>query len=46
MSKGEIEACKKEIAELKERIEKARGDPDGAEPCMYMLPFIIHYHII
>jgi len=32
MSKSEIEACKKEIQELKERIEKARGDPDGAEP--------------
>ena len=28
---GEIEACKKEIAELKDRIEKHRGDPDNQE---------------
>jgi len=32
MSKsGEIESCKKEIAELKDRIEKHRGDPDSQE---------------
>jgi guanine nucleotide-binding protein G(I)/G(S)/G(T) subunit beta-1 len=29
---GEIEACKKEIAELKEKIEKHRGDADGDQP--------------
>jgi guanine nucleotide-binding protein G(I)/G(S)/G(T) subunit beta-1 len=32
MSKsGQIEECKKEIAELKDRIEKHRGDADAAE---------------
>jgi guanine nucleotide-binding protein G(I)/G(S)/G(T) subunit beta-1 len=32
MASHQIESCKKEIAELKEKIEKHRGDADGDQP--------------